>query len=222
MNIPQPVRRTKRRRKMKASAVDTAAEMIGAIADGDEITGITNGQFSLIDIIEHCLTQTGPADICVSTWTMGIYDQDRAWQFYRNGRIRSARWLVDPSMFSRRPEIAGSLIERFGTDNFRAVNTHAKFATIAGDDLHIVVRSSMNLNPNRRLENFDISADRALCAWFNAIVDDAFAHVDGTNTSQAGAVFRGILAEYEQIKATPELRAAAGMFAPVPNPFDPC
>lgn len=43
---------------------------------GDDICGITNGQFSLIDIIDHVLTQTGPADVAIATWTMGVYDAE--------------------------------------------------------------------------------------------------------------------------------------------------
>jgi hypothetical protein len=214
--VMQPVRRNVRRRKVVASAVDAAAEMIGSITPGDDITGVTNGQFSLIDIIEHVLGQTGPADLVVSTWTMGIYDAERASKFCANGAIRSIRWLVDPSMFGRRPELAGRLVAQFGVDSFRAANTHAKFATIRGDDLQVCIRSSMNLNPNKRMENFDISADETMVRWFERIADSVFEVVDAANRSQSHEVFAGILAEYERAKPEAE---TGGMFPAYRNPF---
>ncbi len=216
-DIPKPIRRTPKRRRFVASAVDEAAAMLGTISPGEELTGITNGQFSLIDIIEHILSQTGPADVVVSTWTMGIYDQSRSAEFTKNGAIRSIRWLVDPSMFGRRPELAGSLIKAFGVESFRAVNTHAKFATISGDTLAVCIRSSMNLNPNKRLENFDISADRAVVDFFNGIADAAFRAVSADNRSQSYTVFSDILAEYEK---TP-IDADDSVFRPARNPFAP-
>lgn len=195
------MRRGGRKRRLVASAVGLAGEVIGPIEPGCEIAGLTNGQFSLIDIIEHVLTATGPADLAVSTWTMGIYDQDRAAAFYRNGLVRRARWIVDPSMFSRRPELAGSLVQAFGVSSFRAVNTHAKFAVIVSDHLAVVVRSSMNMNPNRRIENFDISEDRAMAQWFMAIVDGFFEHRPaGSAVTQSEAVFADVLEKFEAIE----------------------
>lgn len=186
-------RRAKVRRVFRESATATAAELIGPLADGDELTGLTNGQFSLIDMIEHVLTQTGPADICVATWTMGIYDVERAYEFVRNGALRRVRFVLDPSMFSRRPEIAKILVRGFGVDAFRGVNTHAKFATIRGAALAVCIRSSMNLNPNKRIESFDLSVCSETTAFFETAVDRMFAAVDADNRSQSHAVFAQIL-----------------------------
>ena len=182
-----------KRRVFRQSAVSSAAELIGAVNEGDEICGLTNGQFSLIDIIDHLLSCTGPADIAVATWTMGIYDADRAESFVNDRRIKSARWIVDPSMFSRRPELSGRLVQAFGVESFRAVNCHAKFATIRGESLAICIRSSMNLNPNKRVESFDISACDATTRFFEQAVDSIFEKVTAENRSQASGVFTGLL-----------------------------
>lgn len=189
------------KRRIRVSAVGAAADVIGPLQDGDDVCGLTNGQFSLIDIIEHVLGQAGPARLTISTWTMGIYDLDVAARFCADGRIRGCKWIVDPSFFSRRVELSGRLIEAFGVESFRAVNTHAKWVTVRGDDLAVVVRSSMNLNPNKRLENFDLSVDDGLCAFFEGFVDDVFAsqRADG-DMSQSLSKFQDILDKYEQIK----------------------
>lgn len=193
-----PFRRRNVKRKIRTSATACVADVIGPLSDGDEITGLTYGQFSLIDLIEHVLGQTGPAEVTVATWTMGIYDEDRAALFCADGRIRRIRWLVDPSFFARRPELAGRLVKEFGVDSFRPVNIHAKWATIRGDNLAVAVRSSMNLNPNNRVESFDLSCCSELCGYFERVTDQVFAHIPerGAKAAQTEAVFEKILSEY--------------------------
>ncbi len=210
VSLETPFRRAPGARRYAGSGVSGAAAMVGVVRAGEEITGITNGQFGLIDLIEHLLSQTGPADVVISTWTMGIYDAERARAFCANGDIKKIRWLVDPSMFGRRPELSGQLVERFGVEAFRAVNTHAKFAVLRGDALAVVVRSSMNLNPNKRIENFDITADPGMCSWFEGFADAVFDKVPGDNKSQSRNVFAGILASYEKIERAPPAPASAG------------
>ncbi len=207
LEVQPSVRRRPGSRKVVASAVGKASEVIGPIEKGVEITGLTNGQFSLIDLLEHVLVEIGPADVLVSTWTMGIYDADRAEMFCRNGAIRRIRWLVDPSMFGRRPEIAGRLIQAFGLDAFRGVNNHAKFATLCNEEFQVCIRSSMNLNPNKRLENFDISEGPELVAFFNAVADDVFRRfpAGAAGNTQSRRFFKDILATFESVQATQDV-----------------
>lgn len=201
LGVPSPQRRASNKRRLAVSGVANAAALIGPIAKGEDIIGLTNGQFSLIDIIEHVLDCIGPADVAVSTWTMGVYDQEHAASFYVDGRIRSIRWMVDPSMFGRQPGLAGALVKAFGVESFRAVNTHAKFATLVNDEWAVCIRSSMNLNRNERLENFDISESRPLCAFFVDLTDRVFAHADAKSRSRAQEFFQMLLAAYEEDRA---------------------
>jgi hypothetical protein len=197
---PVRFRREGARRVFRESGTATAAQIIGAIKPGDDICGITNGQFSLIDIVEHVLTQTGPADVAIATWTMGVYDAEQAYKFVTNQRIRLMRFIVDPSMFTRRPELAAVLVKAFGADAFRAVNSHAKFATIRGDGLAVSIRSSMNLNRNERLESFDITACPEMTAFFEKLVDHVWKKVDAENRSQSLGIFKKLLDEDTAVK----------------------
>lgn len=182
-----------KRRVFRKSGHETAAQLIGPVVDGDEICGITNGQFSLIDIIDHLLRCAGPSHVTVATWTMGIYDIDRAQDFVANRLLRGIRFVLDPSMFSRRPELAAVLVRGFGVDAFRAVNIHAKFATIRSDSLALAVRSSMNLNPNNRIESFDISASDETTAFFEGVVDDIWRLIDSDERTQSRSAFDALL-----------------------------
>lgn len=181
------------RRVFRKDGFTEAAAIIGPIHDGDEICGFVNGQFSLVDILEHVLTQTGPADITLAAWTMGIFDAEKAYSFVRNKLIRRVRFIVDPSMFSRRPEFATILVRGFGPNAFRAVNNHAKFCTVRSDRLAVCVRSSMNMNSNKRLETFDLSASGELTAFFEGVVDDIWRLISEQNKSQAESIFDELL-----------------------------
>jgi len=173
----------------------------------------------LVDVVEHVLRKIGAADVCISTWTMGFYDADRCDGFVRNGLIRSIRFLVDPSMFGRRPELSGRLVAGFGPQAFRAVNVHAKFAVLQSDSAAVAIRSSMNLNPNRRIESIDIACDAAMAEFYRRFVDDAFALVGEGNQSQSDSLFDRLFAfgRAQQSGAVamprrPSLRAAVRRF----------
>lgn len=155
-------------------AAATAAQSIGLIEHGCEIFGLNKGQFSLVDIISHCLAATGPADVLISTWTAAGADLGFAYELLKSGQIRSLRFVVDFSFPTRQPEYCAALRERFGDDCIRVTKTHAKFVTIRNDAWDLVVRSSMNLNENRRLESFEISDHAGMADFLRGVVRELF------------------------------------------------
>lgn len=171
-----------RKRRIAFNETEQAAQAIGTLEHGCEIFGLTKGQFSISDVIQHCLTQTGPATVDIATWTAALGDIKRAENLLRDGRITRIRFMVDPSFKSRKPEFCKALVETFGDGCIRTVNSHAKFAIIRNSAWNLAIRTSMNLNPNPRLENFEISDDPALADFFTSIVDQVFgAFSDATN-----------------------------------------
>lgn len=158
----------------RALAAKNVGEAVGAIDHGCEIYGLTKGQWSLIDLIEHCLSATGPADVVVSTWTAANADITFANALFKNGLLRSLRFLVDFSFPSRQPAYCAALREAFGDDAIRLTRNHAKFVLIVNDEWSLVVRTSMNLNENRRLENFEISDSPEMATFLVEVVDEIF------------------------------------------------
>ena len=155
-----------------ASAV--ASDAIGKINPGCEIFGLNKGKFSLIDIIGHCLAETGPADVTISTWTAAQADMGFAYELMRRGEIRSLRMIVDFSFPTRQPEYCAALRERFGDECLRVTKTHAKFVLIRNSTWNIVIRSSMNLNENRRLESFEISDCAGMADFLEGVIRELF------------------------------------------------
>ena len=164
--------RCAKKRKFVNAPTEAAAECLGDLTRGVAMTGLTMGQFSLLDLVAAVLAQTGPADVMISTWTTGIRDIERAAWLLNSGSIRSFRLLTDRSFPQRQPEYCAALVARFGLETIRATRTHAKFAVVKNDSWSVVIRSSMNLNTNPRFEQFDLDDSPEMAAFFVAHADE--------------------------------------------------
>lgn len=179
----QPVSTTRkpRRRVVRLFKVGTARSALADFGPGMETTCYTFGQFSIVDAIVAVLQRTGPADVVVSTWTAAAADLRRSSELMRDGHVRSCRWVVDHSFASRQPEFLDLMRDLFGPDCIRPLRTHAKFVLIGNDDWHVVIRTSMNLNENKRLENLDVCDDEDFYRFHLDMVDGLFADSDGSD-----------------------------------------
>jgi len=171
-------------RRMRVAKLANAREAIGTIEHDTDTFILTYGQFSLIDALVAILDQTGPADVTISTWTAADAHLQRSAELMATAVIRSFRMIVDRSFETRQPEYCHHMRQLFGLDCVRAIRTHAKFLLVRSDTHNVVVRTSMNLNENPRLENIEISEDSAFADFFQKIADDLFREVKpGENRS---------------------------------------
>ncbi|MCZ6507090.1 MAG: hypothetical protein O7A04_03440 [Acidobacteria bacterium] len=161
-------------RTIRRSVQENASQAIAEFEPGTDLCMLTKGRFSLIDLIRALLDKTGPADVTVSTWTAARREIDEASELLRETRIRSIQWLVDFSFCRRQPAYAAQLRERFGDDCIRSTMNHAKFVMIRNDEWSIVVRTSMNLNKNERLEYAEISQDERFADFLAETVREVF------------------------------------------------
>lgn len=158
-------------RKINPARARTA---IGRITPGCEIFGVSKGQFSLVEIIEHILLEVGPSDLVVSTWTTGGADIEHFGFLMEEDLILEARFLIDSSFPERQPEYCRMLLNRFGPQAITCTANHAKFVTITNPDWQISLRTSMNLNKNRRLETYEISDDPNMVRFLLDLAEAAF------------------------------------------------
>ena len=178
---------------------DNVAAAVGAIEHGCEVYGLCRGQYSLIDLVEHVLTFTGPAELVVSTWTAAGADIEYALRLTKDGRVRSVLWLVDSSFPVRQPGYCRAMRERFGDECIRVTKNHAKFVLIGNEEWHVVLRTSMNLNENRRLESWEVSDDAGLFAYLSDVVGELFAASTSLEPADADtAAYRAFTAETEK------------------------
>lgn len=154
------------RKAIAVEAFKNAALSIGPIDPGCHIFGVTRGQFSMVDIILHCLDQIGPAHLSVWTWVISDFEADSLGLLLKDGRIMSGLLMVDSGCRKRYGGALYSWHDRFGFDSIKFVHNHAKMATLHNDRARVLIRGSFNLNYNPRFEQFDISEG---CAGFELV-----------------------------------------------------
>lgn len=153
---------------------ESARRCIGDITRGCEVFGITKGDFSMIDILRHIAKQIGPCRIDIGTWTAARAEIQQAFDMLDDGNIVSMRWLVDRSFPNRQPKYYDKLLDRFGQGSVRLARFHAKFILLENDDFSVAVRTSMNLNMNKRIEFYEISEGTPISGFLREITDYHF------------------------------------------------
>lgn len=151
-----------------------AKDAINGFGKHSRVCGLTNGAFSLLSLIEAVLDVTVPADVVISTWSAGLYDAGALNSLMASGHVRNVRLILDRSFKTRQAGYALYIQDVFKNENIRTTNTHAKFVLIKNDQWSVCIRSSMNLNENKRSENFDIDDDIDIYNLFASFTDDLF------------------------------------------------
>lgn len=163
-----------KKRDVQGIYVAGAREAIGQIAHDVELFVFSKGQFSLVDALAHLLEQTGPADVDISTWTIGMKSLDKLHHLLSDGSIIKIRVLLDRSYGSRKPECRIRLCDALGDENIRVTMNHSKFIIMRNGAFLLSILTSMNLNTNKRLEYVAISGDAGLVGFLTGVFDEWF------------------------------------------------
>lgn len=183
------------KRRARFSRAGSARRLLEGFGHGDLLSGLTYGQFSLIDLIQATLEVTGPADVAISTWSAGFYDVDAAETFRDFGLMRSVRFVLDSSQQKRGQASAFDVAEIFGRENVRTTRSHAKFVTVSNEGWSVLITSSMNLNLNQRVEQFQIVDDVDSMGVFAGFVDELFRSEEFSVEQRAMPVLPGLPGE---------------------------
>lgn len=166
--------RRKIKTKLKSYAFNSVSAVLGQIEKGCEIFSFNKGQFFLIDIVAYILNQIGSAHIDIITWAIGNETIDKLVSLQRQKKIESIRIIIDYSYKTMHPDYCLKLRKIFGDDTIRVAKNHAKIIIIRNSEWNISIRSSMNLNVNRRMEYIEISDDKPLADFFTGFIDEWF------------------------------------------------
>lgn len=161
-------------RKRVSKVADARASLAG-FGHGQEVDVLTFGQFSLIDALEAVLEVTGPAAVTLATWTAAEFDLSHMQTQLVHSRITSLRLIIDRSFVSRQPRFVDAIHAKFGPGSVRSTVTHAKFVIVTNDEWQVLIRTSMNLNFNPRLEYLQVVDDAALARTYLEVADRIFA-----------------------------------------------
>lgn len=156
----------------------SADRAIEGFGHDTRVSALTNGAFSLINLIRATLKKTGPANVIISTWSAGFYDSKEIHQLLSGNQIIDFKIILDRSFKTRQKEYSTHITDLFTPENIRTTDTHAKFVLIWNRDWNVCIRTSMNLNENRRCENFDMDDDLDVFRLFKDFVDELFVEMD--------------------------------------------
>lgn len=159
----------------KSLTARSAAEAIGVLSTGVDLYGLTRGQFSLVDLIEAVVDQTGPVRLTLATWTASGFEVDQLFRLLKTDRVLSLRLILDRSFPTRHPEYCQAARECYGDDCIRLAPNHAKFVVARNGRWSVAIRTSMNLTCNRRIEHFELSDDAGICDYLDAFADQLWA-----------------------------------------------
>lgn len=151
-----------------------ADTVMQGFTQNNRVTGLTNGMFSLISLIRSTLKITGKAKVIISTWSAGFYDVNAINDLIQSGDLLDFKIILDRSFKTRQSGYSKLVTELFSPENIRTTNTHSKFVLIYNDEWNVCIRSSMNLNENKRCENFDVDNDLDIFNLFKSFADELF------------------------------------------------
>lgn len=151
---------------------DSAAAAFAGMAPGRTVHALSDGRWNLVDALEAMLERTGPCDLTISTWTIGLASIARLSTLLGAGKMRSMRVCVDRSFESRHPKYVAAVRDLVGARGVRCWNSHAKFVIAAdGERLSAVMATSANMNTNPRIESYAVACDPALVRGYGALID---------------------------------------------------
>jgi hypothetical protein len=145
------------RRLRAAEAFGNAASAIGPIEHGMHCFLVTRGQFSMLDMVKHVVSELGPSEVSIWTWAIADYEVEAMAGLMGMASITGARLIVDRSAEQRSSPTIQSWRDRFGVEAVRVCKNHAKIARVWNGERRVLLRGSMNLNFNPRFEQADIT-----------------------------------------------------------------
>lgn len=168
-------KRHKKRAIIHLQGAGNVRQALGPIYPDMEIYGILSGQFHFINVIEYIVGQIKePMSLDISSWTIAKFEATRLAAINGAANVERLRVIVDSSMLNLVPDSFTFLRAMIEDDSIRLLRNHSKFAVVLSDTWNIAIRTSMNLNQNKRLENFEISDCAILAGYMSGIVDDIF------------------------------------------------
>ena len=143
----------RRREKAKAKigkAMQSLSEVIGELAMGETIHYVSMGEWSTHNLLEHCLLQTGPANVYIATWSVSEDGVRHIINAVKSGLITRIHAIFDWRVKIRRPEAFE--LARFNIADVRLTTCHAKVTVVQNQTWSIAIIGSANYTNNPRIE----------------------------------------------------------------------
>lgn len=149
-------------------------DVLQLVASDTTVHWVSDGAWSMHELLMGLLGITGPADVYISSYAMGETPARILARLKNDGVIKKLSCVLDNRIDVR---TAGSLQLIKGiADRYALIDTHAKVTVIVNDDYHVAVIGSANYTENVRYEAGIITMRRAAVdlhlKWINHELDN--------------------------------------------------
>lgn len=169
---PDPVRVTGRARHVRGRAKVDLHQLIGQLQHDEHIHVPSKARWSMHDMLQYILEQTGPADVWITSWTITEQPVRTIVEHIDKGLIRSCRMLLSERVEAMNP---AALQLAKGNLQVRLTKLHAKCIVVLNDTWGVTVGGSANMTRNPRIEMYIVSTHRAVAEADRAWIDEVFA-----------------------------------------------
>ena len=171
---------------VSATAGERAAEAMEGFKRGGRLVTLSLGQWDKSDWAEAMAGIIGAGKVervTISTWTAKPKHAPRI-----AALCPDTRWLLDPTMAQREPDVVASILEQFGEGRIALLANHAKFICMEGDGWFLSSSTSSNLSMNPRTEFYDLSDDEPLYRFFDRFFADCQRWGEGADGAEYKAL----------------------------------
>jgi hypothetical protein len=144
------------------------------MTDEGTVYWVSNGDWSMHELLMALLDKTGPAKVYISSYAMGETPSRMLAQLKESGAITQLYCVLDNRVDVR---TAGSLQLIQGiADKYALISTHAKVTVVENQRYRLVVIGSSNYTENERFEAGVISNDPQVVDLHIRWIDYALEH----------------------------------------------
>jgi hypothetical protein len=154
----------------RVSASNRVHDVLAMVQEGCCVHWVSDGEWSVHDLLLGLLQETGPADVYISSYAFSEYPARLIADLKDRKIIRSLYCLID-SRIDKRSASALNLV-RNCADQLKLVNTHAKVTVIENSNYVFCIIGSANYTTNKRYEAGLIISDAVVSSFHKKWICD--------------------------------------------------
>lgn len=139
-------------RHHQSAGIIKIQQLIGYVHPGDVVNFWSSGEWSLWELIDHLLEQTGDGtEVYLATWSISEFSARKLASWINSGRISKLIGVIDYRSKNRHP--AAFHLAKNTFSHIRVAYCHAKVTVLIGNGQYILINGSANWTENPRMES---------------------------------------------------------------------
>ena len=154
---------------------DRVQALVDSVAPGKQVHFVSDGEWSMHDIVIALLKKFRPAELFISTYAIRDFPIKQLILAQERGEVSGINLVIDSRAQIRSPE--GYNLARMNVNRIAQIAIHAKVTVIKSPIGCVSISSSQNWTQNPKIEAGVITCSEEVAAfhiaWINKILADA-------------------------------------------------